>query len=104
MGRAAGAAVLGISAAVGGRRAGPQSGQRGVRSSGCRVEAPAGQCRHVNRSARRAVVALAMRIGIDIDGVLADMAAAVSAAPDGAYSANFWEGLDEIEPGMVKQL
>lgn len=45
-----------------------------------------------------------MRIGIDIDGVLADMEGAVSAGPAGKIPLDFWESLDELEPGMVKQL
>lgn len=45
-----------------------------------------------------------MRIGIDIDGVLADLAGAAPPAPAGALPADFWETLDEIEPGMVRQL
>ena len=45
-----------------------------------------------------------MRIGIDIDGVLADMAGAAPPAPAGPLPADFWESLDEIEPGMVRQL
>lgn len=45
-----------------------------------------------------------MRVGIDIDGVLADMDGAVSPGPAGQIPADFWESLDEIEPGMVRQL
>ena len=45
-----------------------------------------------------------MRVGIDIDGVLADMDGAVSDGPAGQIAADFWETLDELEPGMVKQL
>jgi VanZ family protein len=45
-----------------------------------------------------------MRVGIDIDGVLADMAGAAPPAPAGPLPADFWESLDEIEPGMVKRL
>ena len=45
-----------------------------------------------------------MRIGIDIDGVLADMDGAVAGAPGVQIPLDFWEELDELEPGMVKQL
>lgn len=46
----------------------------------------------------------AMRVGIDIDGVLADMDGAASNAPAGKLPVDFWENLAELEPGMVKQL
>ncbi|HEX6163432.1 MAG TPA: VanZ family protein [Vicinamibacterales bacterium] len=44
-----------------------------------------------------------MRVGIDIDGVLADMTGAIARGVD-ASAPDFWERLDEIEPGMVRQL
>ena len=45
-----------------------------------------------------------MRVGIDIDGVLANLAGVTPPAPAGPLPANFWQSLDEIEPGMVRQL
>jgi VanZ family protein len=45
-----------------------------------------------------------MRVGIDIDGVLADMDGAPSNGSPGKLPLDFWEILDELEPGMVKQL
>jgi glycopeptide antibiotics resistance protein len=45
-----------------------------------------------------------MRVGIDIDGVLADMDGAASSGPAEKLPLDFWETLDELEPGMVKQL
>lgn len=55
---------------------------------------------------------MSMRIGFDIDGVIADLDGAVArhaSSPDAPSSRvltieNFWETLDELEPGAVAQL
>ena len=55
---------------------------------------------------------MSMRIGFDIDGVMADLNGAVAkhaASPDVSSSRvltieNFWETLDELEPGAVAEL
>lgn len=48
---------------------------------------------------------MSLRLGIDIDGVLADMEGGLRAAQTAGWAVpHFWETLDEIEPGSIKRL